>query len=199
MPTRYSECVICRKPAATRSRFCDSHKARLTRYGSPNGKALPMKGKRNAFDLQMRIARRYLQLFAESPAVAAAARLAEELMSYKAETRLTADMRLQEVLNYQRDCNADPLELVARVVAFYLFMAHKPHYFSSDQKAEDCALGRLVCHVVALGGHRWSAAVYVPAGQLARTLLGPFALRLIDRVERDAASVQSLVKASAQL
>lgn len=158
-----------------------------------------MKGKRNAFDLQMRIARRYMQLHADNPAVAAALKLADAILNYTAETKLSADVKLQEVLNCQRDLNADPAELCVRVVAFYLFTAHRPGYFESNQRAEDCALGRLVCHVVPLGGRLWSAALYVPAGVLARKYLGVFALRLIARVEHDAQSVQSLVKQTAAL
>ncbi len=157
---------------------------------------MAMRGKRNAYDLQMKIARRYLQLHAEHPAVAAAAELARALLNYKADTALSADLRLQEALNYQRDVGADAGEVVARVVAFYLYEERRPF---KSQRAADCALGRLVCHTVPLGGYRYSAAVYCPAGELARRHLGQFAVSLLRRVNEDAARVAELKRQSSAL
>jgi hypothetical protein len=195
---RYLECPVCRRPVASRSRYCERHKARLIPYGDAEAVPLrlPYGRKRSAFDVELKVARRYLQLHAETEAVQSSIQLAEALLSYKADTPITADLRLQEALNFQRDSGAPPSEIVARMVAFNLYADRRPF---KNQRAEDAALGRLITHTMPLGDFRWSAAVYIPAGQLARQYLGRFALALIKRVERDAARVQSLVAKSAAL
>ena len=154
--------------------------------------------KTNAFDTELAVARRYMQLHRDAPGVAAAVELARALLNYRADTPLTFDQQLQQALNYQRDSGADPVEVCARVVAFYLFLDRRPGHFKT-QRAEDVALGRLVTHVVPLAGVRYGATVYAPAGELARKHLGVFANALIRRVLADAQRVQELRRKSADV
>lgn len=192
-PYTYSECVICRKPASTRSRYCSAHKSRLNRYGDPEAKPMPMIGKNNAFALELKIARRYMQMHAENPAVAAAVELAKAMLAYRSQTPLSSDVRLQEALNCQLSSGAPPAEVVARVVALYLISKRRPF---KSQRMETITLGRLVLHTVPNGKARWGAQVYHHAGELAMRHLGPFAASLITRVERDAERVNDLVQQS---
>ncbi|MDQ2651565.1 MAG: hypothetical protein M3Z20_00860 [Chloroflexota bacterium] len=151
-----------------------------------------------AYDAQLAVARRYITLHKDTQAGTAAFELARALMEYRADTPLAADQRLQQAWEIQRHRGADPWEVVARVVAFYLFMDHRPGYFR-NQKAEDVALGRLCLHSMPLGGHRYSATVYAPAGELIRRHLGQFALALIRKVNKDADRVAQLKAKSAAL
>jgi hypothetical protein len=194
----YIECPVegCRRPAASRSRFCERHKQRNARYGSPTGKPLPSRGKRNAFEIEMQVAARYLTALRGHPSVADAVDLARALLEYKAETTVSADVRLEQALRYQRDAGADPLAVVERVIAFYLYTGRKPF---ATERAEAVALGRLVCHVMPLNGFRWTARVYAPCGQMARELLGRFALAVIARVRADTESLKARIARSAQL
>lgn len=154
--------------------------------------------KTNAYDAQLAVARRYVAQHTDTPAADAAFELARSLMNYRADTPLAADQKLQQAWEIQRDKGADPWEVVSRVVAFYLFMDHRPGFFR-NQKAEDVALGRLCLHSRPLANHRYSAAVYAPAGELIRRHLGQFALALIRKIGKDADRVAQLKAQSAAL
>lgn len=187
---KYTECVICRKSVATRSRYCNAHKHRANRYGDPKAKPLPVE----RFDVELQLARRYLQLHSETTQVAAALKLADAVLGYRAETRITFDLRLQDALDYQRSAGATPAEVAARVVAFRLYTNLRAF---KSQCVEFIALGRLILHIAPYGGMQWSGHTYHAAGELAAQYLGPFATWLDAKVQRDAKGLRDLVAQSA--
>lgn len=143
------------------------------------------------FEAQLNVARRYVQQHAEAPAAQAAFQLAAQMMAYKASTVLSADIRLEQAFAIQRERGASPQEVVARCVAFYLWIDRRPGYFK-NQRAEDVGLGRLCLHAEPLGGYRHGASVYAPAGRIVREHLGVFALALLRKIENDAARLTDL-------
>jgi hypothetical protein len=197
MPTSkpYSSCIVCSAPVSTWSRYCTKHKTHANRHGDPNARPIPMSGKYNFVDVELRLARRYMARYAEHPSVIAAIRFATELQKYRAETPWTYDLQTEHALHDQKNKGAEPSEIVARIVAFYLYLQRRPF---RTPTAEQVALGRLVLHVVPTPGRRWGMRVYRAAGQLAANL-GVFAQKLLQRVERDAAEANALLEEAATI
>jgi len=197
MTTNKHDCAVtgCGRPHAKWSRWCVMHAARNARNGHPEALSLD---KTNLFDPQLAVARRYMQLYGDRKATVAAVELARSVMHYRASTPLGSDVKLELAWEVQRHRGADPAEIAARVVAFYLFTDARPGYFKS-QRAEDVALGRLCLHSAPLAGHRYNATVYSAAGDMIRSHLGVFALTLIKKVGADAERVAQLKAQSANL
>lgn len=152
----------------------------------------------NLYDAQLAVTRRYVHLYRDTDGARAAFQLAGLLMQYRADTALGADVKLEQAWATQRDRGAKPEELIARVCAFMLWMDHRPGYFRNE-RAEAVALGRLCLHCEPLGGHRYNASVYAPAGRMVRHHLGPFAISLLRKINSEAQRVADLRKKSANL
>lgn len=155
--------------------------------------------KATVYEVQLKIARRYVHEYRDTKAHAAALDLVRAMLTYRATTPLHSDILLEGALGYLRTHHADPAEIVARVVGFLLFIEYRPWHFKG-QRAEDVGLGRLVLHSVPVeGARRYSAAVYGPAGVMAREHLGMFAGALLRKVKDDAARVAAMQQQSAVL
>jgi hypothetical protein len=144
--------------------------------------------KQTDYDVQLAVARRYVHEYRDTKGSAAAFDLAGAVLAYRASTPFNCDLQLEEAFRCLRSGGAEPAEIIARVVAFLLFIDARPSYFKI-QRAEDVALGRLILHSIPLALPRYSALVYAPAGARAREHLGVFADALLRKVKEDAARV----------
>jgi hypothetical protein len=129
----YIDCAApkCGRPVRRWSRFCSRHANRLHRYGAADGVSLKV----NSFDVEMAVATRYLHLYRERPAVAAAVSLADDLMGYVAESALRTDVNLAAALRRLKDAGTDPAALVMRCVAFALALIRKVQTDTDSLKA----------------------------------------------------------------
>lgn len=194
----YDRCAVkrCALLPTVRSRYCKTHQHRCTRYGAPEGSPMESQELRQYHAwIADGIAR-----YGNRKGTHSAVRLAEELLAYvpAGNWRPGRDIRAQ--LDRLVRGGVEPVEIVQRVCEFFAYVEAHPHRFNSPRPQEqDHALARAVLSLRPVGSARTGAKMQRFLGEMLRGSLGPFALTLVRRLQKDDAERIARVRDSMNL